>query len=80
MVFPKFNHAIVYVPVQRGIEEAFFTDPTVDALDLWNLREDDQGSAALVLNPSSGKWTWLDIPFQAPEYKLQRWKAEVDIE
>jgi tetratricopeptide (TPR) repeat protein len=80
VVFPKFNHAIVYVPVQRGIEEAFFTDPTVDALDLWNLREDDQGSAALVLNPSSGKWTWLDIPFQAPEYKLQRWKAEVDIE
>ena len=80
VVFPKFNHAIVYVPAQPGFEAAFFTDPTVDALDLWNLREDDQGSAALVLNPTSGKWTWVDIPFQAPEFKLQRWKAEVDIE
>ncbi|HEY3820350.1 MAG TPA: transglutaminase domain-containing protein [Polyangiaceae bacterium] len=80
VVFPKFNHAIVYVPAQPGIDEAFFTDPTVDALDLWNLREDDQGSAALVLNPTTGKWTWLDIPFQAPSYKQQRWKAEVDIE
>ncbi len=80
VVFPKFNHAIVYVPAQPGIEEAFFTDPTVDALDLWNLRDDDQGSAALVLNPTTGKWTWLDIPFQAPSYKQQRWKAEVDIE
>jgi hypothetical protein len=80
VVYPKFNHAIVYVPAQPGIDTPFFTDPTVDALDLWSLREDDQGSAALVLNPTSGKWTWLDIPFQAPEYKQQRWKAEVEIE
>jgi tetratricopeptide (TPR) repeat protein len=80
VVLPKFNHAIAYVPAQKGIEEAFFIDPTVDALDLWSLREDDQGSAAIVLNPRTGKWTWIDIPFQAPEYKVQKWKADIEID
>jgi len=80
VVLPKFNHAIAYVPVQTGIDAPFFTDPTVDALDLWNLREDDQGSAALVLSPTTGKFTWIDIPFQTPEFKLTRWNAEVSIE
>ena len=44
--FPDFDHAIVYVPRQDGFEKAFFMDPTADALDLGNLREDDQGSRA----------------------------------
>jgi tetratricopeptide (TPR) repeat protein len=80
VVLPKFNHAIVYVPVQKGIEEAFFVDPTVDALDLWSLREDDQGASAIVFDTKSGKWSWIDIPYQAPEYKIQKWNADVEID
>jgi tetratricopeptide (TPR) repeat protein len=80
VVLPQFNHAIVYVPAQAGIDAPFFMDPTVDALDLWSLREDDQGSAALVLDPPSGKWTWIDIPFQTPDYKLSHWTANVAID
>ncbi len=60
----QFNHAIVYVPTQEGIERGFFMDPTTDGLDMGNLREDDQGATALVLNPTDGAWEFLDIPYQ----------------
>jgi cellulose synthase operon protein C len=79
VVLPHFNHAIAYIPVQPGVEEPFFLDPTVDALDLWNLREDDQGSAGLVLDPTTGTWNWIDIPYQAPNFQDTRWKAELDV-
>jgi tetratricopeptide (TPR) repeat protein len=63
----QFNHAIVYVPVQEGIEEGFFMDPTTDGLDMGNLRSDDQGTLSLVLDPETGRHRFIDIPYQGPE-------------
>ncbi|MBX3275886.1 MAG: hypothetical protein KF729_36850 [Sandaracinaceae bacterium] len=75
----QFNHAIVYVPAQDGIEEGFFLDPTTDGLDLGNLRADDQGATALVLDPSSGAWAFRDIPYQGPERSYFRCDVEVAV-
>ncbi len=77
---PRFNHAIAHVPVQPGFDEAFFLDATVDALDLWNLREDDQGASGLVLDPTTGAWSFVEIPFQMPWFQATNVKVEVDIE
>lgn len=77
ITFPDFDHAIVYVPPQPGIESAHFLDPTVDALDLGNLREDDQGQSSLVLDPRKGSWRFVEIPYQAPEY--QRTTHQLDV-
>ena len=60
----QFNHAIVYVPAQKGLPEGRFFDPTVDALDVQSLRSDDQGTKSLVYNPREDKHYWQDIPFQ----------------
>ena len=62
----QFNHAIVYVPKQEGIEARFF-DPTADALDLDAVREDDQGTLSLVYDPSKREHYWLEIPFEPPD-------------
>jgi hypothetical protein len=80
VVLPHFNHAIAYVPAQTGIDKPFFLDATVDALDLWNLRDDDQGAAGLVMDPKTGSWSWIDIPFQAPSFQSQRLKVDVNVE
>jgi transglutaminase-like putative cysteine protease/tetratricopeptide (TPR) repeat protein len=80
VVLPAFDHAVAYVPVQPGIDEALFLDATVDALDLWNVRDDDQGATALVLDPVGGQWRWIEIPYQPPSFQLDRWNAEVDVE
>ncbi len=79
VVLPRFNHAIAYVPVQTGIDAPFFLDTTVDALDLWNLREDDQGAAGLVLDPKTGAFHWVDIPYQDPSFQAQSWRVSVDV-
>jgi transglutaminase-like putative cysteine protease len=63
----QFNHAIVYVPEQKGFPAARFFDPTADALDLAAVRSDDTGTQALVFDPKNNVHTWRDIPFQAPE-------------
>lgn len=68
----QFNHAIVYVPAQNGIEKGFFMDPTVDLLEIGSLRQDDQGSTALKLDPETGKYEFMDIPYQTPEYNYQK--------
>lgn len=60
----QFNHAIVYVPAQPGIEEGRFYDPTVDALDVDVLRHDDQGTWSLVYDPIGNTHTWREIPYQ----------------
>lgn len=70
----QFNHAIVYIPSQEGIESGFFMDPTVDLLEIGNLREDDQGAAALKLEVETGKYEILDIPFQSPELNFQKYE------
>ena len=79
VVLPHFNHAIAYVPVQQGFDTPFFLDATVDALDLWNLRDDDQGAAGLVVDPKTGLWSWIDIPYQEPSFQSQRLKVDVAI-
>jgi hypothetical protein len=74
----QFNHAIVYVPKQPGLDEPFFMDPTSDGLDLGNLRGDDQGALALVLDPTTGTWAFVPIPYQSPE--LQYWAQKIRID
>jgi cellulose synthase operon protein C len=75
----QFNHAIVYVPKQPGIDAPFFMDPTSDGLDMGNLRADDQGATSLVMDPQSGKWQLIDIPYQAPELQYDRHKIKIDV-
>ncbi|HKO90562.1 MAG TPA: transglutaminase domain-containing protein, partial [Polyangiaceae bacterium] len=62
----QFNHAIVYVPPQAGIEAGFFLDPTTDGLDIGNLRADDQGALALVIDREGAGHQFIPIPYQDP--------------
>jgi tetratricopeptide (TPR) repeat protein len=62
----QFNHVIVYIPPQPGINEGKFFDPTVDALDVSHLRPDNQGTWAFVLDLKGG-YAWKHIPFQTAE-------------
>ncbi|MEE2644053.1 MAG: transglutaminase domain-containing protein, partial [Myxococcota bacterium] len=61
----NFNHAIVYVPEQEGLEGRFY-DTTVDALDFSSLRHDDQGTLSLLFDPEKEQHYWKEIPYQAP--------------
>lgn len=76
----QFNHAIVYVPAQEGIDEGFFMDPTTDGLDIGNLRADDQGAWSLVVDPERESYRFLQIPYQSPDMEWNRLEAEVRIE
>ncbi len=67
----QFNHAIVHVPVQPGIESDFFMDPTVDLLEIGTLRSDDQGAMALVMDPDTAAWRFLEIPYQPPAFNFE---------
>ncbi len=60
----QFNHAIVWVPEQPGVETARFFDPTADLLDLDAVRSDDVGTQSLVFDPKTGQHTWREIAFQ----------------
>jgi tetratricopeptide (TPR) repeat protein len=75
----QFNHAIVYVPVQPGIAQPFFMDPTADGLDLGNLQPVDQGALSLVLDPDSGAWEMMPIPYDPPELSSMRLVFRADI-
>ncbi len=75
----QFNHAIVYVPAQDGIESGFFMDPTTDGLDMGNLRPDDQGATALVLDPNGGDYEFIDIPYQTPDEQYFRCRVDVQV-
>lgn len=68
----QFNHAIVYVPAQPGIDEGRFYDPTVDALDVDVLRHDDQGTWSLVYDPIGQTHEWREIPYQDPSVDFTR--------
>ena len=63
----QFNHAIVYVPTQEGIEEPIFFDATADALDVDVLRRDDPGTWAFVLDRNTMTFEWIMIPYQSPD-------------
>jgi hypothetical protein len=75
----QFNHAIVYVPAQAGIEQPLFLDPTSDGLDIGNLRSDDQGALALVMAPESGDWQFREIPYQAPEVDYDQHAIRIQV-
>ncbi len=70
----QFNHAIVYVPRQEGLEGGFFLDATPDTLDLKTLRPDSQNTWALVIDPETEKWEFVHIPLMSAEkqYTLRR--------
>lgn len=68
----QFNHAIVHIPVQPGIEEPFFMDPTVDLLEIGNLREDDQGVESLVMDVDTAQWRFIPISYQSPELNYEK--------
>ncbi|MCP4675432.1 MAG: DUF3857 domain-containing protein [Deltaproteobacteria bacterium] len=70
----QFNHAIVYVPPQEGLEGGFFLDATPDTLDLKTLRPDSQNTWALVISPETEKWEFVHIPLMSAEmqYTLRR--------
>lgn len=76
----QFNHAIVYVPQQPGIDEGRFYDPTVDALDVDVLRHDDQGTWSLVYDPVGQTHTWRQIPYQAPAADVTRAELAASID
>ena len=76
----QFNHAIVYVPKQPGIEEGRFYDPTVDTLDLNVLRNDDQGTLAYVYDAKNMSHYWKNIPFQPPEMNYLNGNIEVALQ
>ncbi len=76
----QFNHAITYVPKQDGVDEGFFMDPTVDALDLGNLRLDDQGALSLIMDVKSGAYRFERIPFSKVEKEKKSLAVEVDLE
>ncbi len=67
----QFNHAIVYVPTQKGVKEARFFDPTAELLDLDTVRGDDVSTKSLVFDPKTGVHTWRDIEMQAPEFNRE---------
>ncbi|HEX3694672.1 MAG TPA: transglutaminase domain-containing protein [Polyangia bacterium] len=75
----QFNHAIVYVPAQSGINEAFFLDPTAEGLDMGNLGPSDQGTTSLVLDPDNGAWEMIPIPFQSPKLTYTRVQLAIDV-
>ena len=68
----QFNHAIVHVPVQPGIEEGYFMDPTVDLLEIGNLRSDDQGVESLVMDVDTSAWRFIPIPYQPAELNYEK--------
>ncbi|MEL6190168.1 MAG: transglutaminase-like domain-containing protein, partial [Myxococcota bacterium] len=76
----QFDHAIVYVPEQPGLERGFFVDSTADALDLEALRSDDVGTRALVFDPSVRSHEWRDIPFRGPEENGRSLALQLDID
>ena len=73
----QFNHAIVYVPKQEGLDASRFYDPTAEHLDLGNLRWDVQGRTALVL--WEGHHEFVDIPYDPPERELELVEADITL-
>ncbi|MBW2736491.1 MAG: hypothetical protein JRH20_29235, partial [Deltaproteobacteria bacterium] len=61
--YQQFNHAVVYLPKQSGLE-ARFLDATAENLGLNSLRGDVQGTLALVLSGASHRF--VEVPYQPP--------------
>jgi len=75
----QFNHAIVYVPEQPGIDAPLFLDPTTDGLDIGNLRGDDQGALALVMDTEGTGYRFIPIPYQPAELEYENHQLRIQI-
>ncbi len=75
----QFNHAIVYAPKQAGLDEPFFIDTTTNGLDVGNMRTDDEGALSLVIEPESGRWEFVPIPYQSADLEYERHDVKVDV-
>ncbi len=75
----QFNHAIVYAPKQPGIDEGFFIDTTTNGLDIGNIRTDDEGALSLVIDPESGRWEFVPIPYQSADLEYFKHQMTVDL-
>ncbi len=78
----QFNHAIVYVPKQEGIDEPLFVDATPDTLDLKTLRPDSQNTWAMVIDPQTEKWEFVRIPLATADkqYTLRSIRIDPKVE
>lgn len=76
----QFNHVIVYVPTQPGIEKDRYFDPTADALDLVTLRGDVVGTKSFVLNPKDRSWSFRQVPFQTLDANAFHATVDVSLE
>jgi len=74
----QFNHAVVYVPSQPGVQRGRFLDATAENLDIDVLRPDTQGTLSLVLFPDGYKL--IPVPYGAPESNWFDVKAELALE
>jgi tetratricopeptide (TPR) repeat protein len=75
----QFNHAIVYVPKQAGIDEGFFIDTTTNGLDIGNMRLDDEGALSLVIEPDSGRYEFIPIPYQPVDNEFTKHDIKADL-
>lgn len=75
----QFNHAIVYIPAQEGLDNPIFFDATADALDVDVIRSDDPGTWALVLNREKMELDWIQIPYQSPDMNSGKEQIKLSI-
>lgn len=73
----QFNHAIVYLPVQQGVEQATFLDSTAQYLELDNVRPDDQGALAFVIDSKS--YQFIAIPYDHFDNNFTKIEVDLDL-
>lgn len=64
----QFDHAIVYIPAQEGIQAARFCDATAEHLDMGNLPKLIQGQTAMIV--SDGGHEFIPVSFSPPDHEL----------
>ena len=76
----QFNHAVVYLPQQPGVaaKGGRFLDATAENLEMDVLRQDVQGTLALVLRDDAYKL--VPVPFQAPEKNQSELSMDIALE
>lgn len=62
--YPRFNHAMVYIPPQKG-EKGFFVDPTSAYLTFGDLWPQDQDVSAMVIK--NGGYEFVGTPVLGPD-------------
>jgi tetratricopeptide (TPR) repeat protein/transglutaminase-like putative cysteine protease len=74
-----FNHAIVHVPDQEGLDSELFIDPTPEKTDVGILPVSSQGNTALVIDPDSGEFDFTQTPYEDAEDQYEKSTLEVVI-